>query len=75
MIKSIKHSNNLTYSLSTLAFFNATAACSLECHRDTPYTIPFRSEFQKKPRTIKFRSKTPNRTLPLKLKARNGGLS
>lgn len=75
MIKSIKHSNNLTCSLSTLAFFNATAPCSLECHRDIPYTVHFRSEFKKKPKTIKFKSRTPNRPLPLKLKARNGGLS
>ena len=74
MIKSIKHSNNLTCSLRTLAFFNANAPSALECH--TQHFIPFGSHYNiNKHNTISVRCKSPNRTLPLKLRARNRGLS
>lgn len=71
MIKSIKHSSN-SYSLRTLAFFNANAPSALACH--TQVFLPFASHVNKC-NTVSTRSRYPNRTLPLKLKARNGGLS
>ena len=74
MIKSIKHRGKLTYSLQTLAFFNANAPSALVCH--TQVFLPFASHV-KTCNTVSIRSgyPNPNRTLPLKLKARNGGLS
>lgn len=74
MIKSIKHSNKVnTYSLSTLSFFNANAPSALACH--TQHFIPFASHYNtNKYNTINMRSKYPNRTLPLSLKSKFGGL-
>ena len=74
MIKSIEHRGNLTYSLRTLAFFNANAPSALACH--TQVFLPFASHVNVC-NTVSIRSRysNPNRTLPLKLKARNGGLS
>jgi hypothetical protein len=74
MIKSIKHRGNLTYSLRTLAFFNANTDGALACR--TQVFLPFASHVNVC-NTVSIRSRypNPNRTLPLKLKARNGGLS
>ena len=72
MIRSIKHRGNSTYSLQTLAFFNANAPSALACH--TQVFLPFASHVNVY-NTVSIRSRYPNRTLPLKLKARNGGLS
>ena len=72
MIKSIKHRGNLTYSLQTLAFFNVNTPSALACH--TQVFLPFASHVNVC-NTVSIRSRHPNRTLPLKLKARNGGLS
>lgn len=74
MIKSIDHRGNSAYSLRTLAFFNANAPSALACH--TQVFLPFASHVNVC-NTVSIRSRypNPNRTLPLKLKARNGGLS
>ena len=74
MIKSIEHRGNSTYSLQTLAFFNANAPSALVCH--TQVFLPFASHVNVC-NTVSIRSRypNPNRTLPLYLKARNSGLS
>ena len=74
MIKSIEHRGNSTYSLRTLAFFNANADGALVCH--TQVFLPFASHVNVC-NTVSIRSRypNPNRTLPLYLKARNSGLS